>query len=1156
MNTADPRIMNELNHLVKNLALTAKNQTILTEYLLSPESDDSILDGCEEQTNFDTIGDQYVSYAFVRFMRIEETAGIQLTGRFLKFLWAVGGSSVCTLMCKTFHGQISSRDSAKFRAAVLGNARAAAMEAVGVFSSPYLPRGSLGWLCQMAQQNPEDIAAALEYCRGAERIGFGLLAGLLLRYAPELAPSREEILWNVVDGIRKVLFGLPIGEVKAMEEYVTAGDSGAAVPVPPAVQYPAVDVESAMRAFWTERMYFRTYGFAALLGAERDETMRCLLKLILMLNPRTMVQEAIQHLPKDVFATVVPVLRETIPGGGTTVICLAMERSSDDRGNQKQLLTLLREDMPAAMLQCNADQYSRLVDAGMEPLPKELLREKLARSICMERTPAESELIYDFLMTEHDLRDALVRLAPAQPARGTLSTGVMHLLREYAQAEGVDDFTVRCSALAGLIFTNPTYWALCWLPNGKTNIPLMCEVVKKQCALGLDAREVLRICDNVFEEAIYMDDVRVAVRKAALSLAEPGRALAFSDALKDGSLFLRSVSVDALDVLAAEPGAKEALLAAAGDSSKQIREQVARALAKHPEWVEDLKTLMTAKKAAVRLLAVEVLGRLGQRNILEAALETEKSAKIADAIRDALGSEAAPAVGSADDLAANLLRGNKRKKLGWLLDLPLTRLRKADGTDTGDDVRDAILLSYCELGRIGRSDTAAELSAGLDAADLEKLAVQVYDIWFSAGAQAKQKWVLPFAAVYGGAAMTARLTRAIHDWPEHQRGAIACDAVMALALSSDPAALVTVDALSRKFKFRQIKQAAAAALENAAKELGITAEELADRIVPDLGFGKDGKRVFDYGKRSFTVRLTPTLELAIVNDQGRAVKNMPAPGKTDDPQAQDAYEAFKTMKKQIRTTVAAQRSRLELALSVLRCWDTERWRALFVDNPIMHQFAMSLIWGIYEDGKLTNTFRYMEDGTFNTVDEEEYDLPGGARIGLVHPVELEEDTLEGWRQQLEDYEIQQSIEQLSRPIYRLAEEQAGEKTLEDFGGKILNSLSLSGKLLGRGWYRGSVLAGGGFFTYFREDATLGLGVELRFSGGYVGYDEGEDVTVYDAVFYTGTVRRGSYIEEKLSDEQTLTLSQVPERYYSEIIHQLTRATASSTGRNENWKKER
>ena len=43
-----------------------------------------------------------------------------------------------------------------------------------------------------------------------------------------------------------------------------------------------------------------------------------------------------------------------------------------------------------------------------------------------------------------------------------------------------------------------------------------------------------------------------------------------------------------------------------------------------------------------------------------------------------------------------------------------------------------------------------------------------------------------------------------------------------------------------------------------------------------------GTRVFDYGPRRFTVRLTPMLEMSITNDAGKPVKNLPAPGKTDD----------------------------------------------------------------------------------------------------------------------------------------------------------------------------------------------------------------------------------------------------------------------------------
>ena len=146
--------------------------------------------------------------------------------------------------------------------------------------------------------------------------------------------------------------------------------------------------------------------------------------------------------------------------------------------------------------------------------------------------------------------------------------------------------------------------------------------------------------------------------------------------------------------------------------------------------------------------------------------------------------------------------------------------------------------------------------------------------------------------------MTPKLIRAINDWPQNARGAIACDAVAALSVSPDPAALVTVDSISRKFKFRQVKAAATAALESAAKELGITTEELADRIVPTLDFAPDGTRIFDYGSRKFIVRLTPSLELVVNTEAGKTVKSMPAPGKTDDAEkATAAYEAYKTLKK-------------------------------------------------------------------------------------------------------------------------------------------------------------------------------------------------------------------------------------------------------------------
>ena len=109
---------------------------------------------------------------------------------------------------------------------------------------------------------------------------------------------------------------------------------------------------------------------------------------------------------------------------------------------------------------------------------------------------------------------------------------------------------------------------------------------------------------------------------------------------------------------------------------------------------------------------------------------------------------------------------------------------------------------------------------------------------------------------------------------------------------------------------------------------------------------------------------------------------MPSPGKKDDEtKAAAAYEEFKQMKKQMKLTVTSQKQRLEIALSTAREWTVEAWEALFVKNPIMHQFAIGLLWGVYQDRKLVQTFRYMEDGTFNTEDEEEYQCLSRVRSG-------------------------------------------------------------------------------------------------------------------------------------------------------------------------------
>lgn len=667
------------------------------------------------------------------------------------------------------------------------------------------------------------------------------------------------------------------------------------------------------------------------------------------------------------------------------------------------------------------------------------------------------------------------------------------------------------------------------------------------------------------------------------------------DAFMAADVYARQVGLRLLAQNAGEN--KEEILRYVQDSSKVVKEELFGILCARKEWEEEIKGLVGAKKAAEREFAIRVLAAWQKDGadygeLFSQAMEKEKNAKVQELLGNVLGAEGGAAGGaevlSREDLVKSLHKGGKKRSLLWAYETPFSAVhfagstkngKKADAIVADEEYLQAILLCY-----VSAKDASASAAGGgisknaqflADALCADEFAVYVnelFDKWLAAGAESKKRWVLYAAAIHGGSGMVTKLEHQIREWPQESRGAIACEAVKALSLSPLPQALLIVDGIARKFKFKQVRAAANDALVFAAAQLGITREELADRIVPDFGFDENLERCFDYGTRAFLVTMTPALEIEVYEAKqaedggqgengggadaaipapamqhfvrGKKLKNIPAPGTKDDAErAKAAYEEFKQLKKQMKATVTSQRARLEMALSTAREWDVPAWKQLFVKNPVMHQFAIGLIWGIYDKGNLLQSFRYMEDGSFNTAKEDEYELPQNGKIGLVHPVELTEEEKEAWGQQLEDYEIAQPFEQLKRAVYTVTKEEENEQKLMRFDGKVLNDLSLGSRLSGLGWYRGSVQDGGGFDTYFREDAELGLGVELHFSGSYVG-GSNEDVTVYDARFYrAGEVKRGSYVYDEADEGKAFFMKDIPARYFSEVVWQLTKATA-------------
>ena len=141
----------------------------------------------------------------------------------------------------------------------------------------------------------------------------------------------------------------------------------------------------------------------------------------------------------------------------------------------------------------------------------------------------------------------------------------------------------------------------------------------------------------------------------------------------------------------------------------------------------------------------------------------------------------------------------------------------------------------------------------------------------------------------------------------------------------------------------------------------MTADELSDRLIPNFGFDKNGEKLFDYGERKIKVILSSDLNLEVYDDKGKKSKTLPKVNKNDDEdKVKAASEEFKTLKKSLKTVYDVQKKRLKIALINGRKWTVDLWNNVFVNNPLMSRFANSIVWGVYENDKLIDTFRYGE----------------------------------------------------------------------------------------------------------------------------------------------------------------------------------------------------
>lgn len=338
----------------------------------------------------------------------------------------------------------------------------------------------------------------------------------------------------------------------------------------------------------------------------------------------------------------------------------------------------------------------------------------------------------------------------------------------------------------------------------------------------------------------------------------------------------------------------------------------------------------------------------------------------------------------------------------------------------------------------------------------------LYTAWTEAGAPAKENWAFTSLGILGNDDTARKLTPLIRAWPgesQHKRATVGLDILA--AISSD-IALMQLNGIAQKLKFKALQERAKEKIADIAESRELTVAELEDRLAPDLGLDDNGSLLLDFGPRQFTVSFDETLKPFVRDASGSRLKDLPKPNKSDDEsRADEAVNRYKLLKKDTRTVAAQQVTRLESAMCLRRRWSPENFQLFLVEHPLVRHLTRRLIWGVYSaENKLLACFRVAEDNSYSTADDDLFTLPeGDISVGIPHVLEISPTDAAAFGQLFADYELLPPFRQLDRNSYALTETERNASELIRWAGRKCPSGRVMG-LANKGWMRGEPQDGG------------------------------------------------------------------------------------------------
>ena len=577
--------------------------------------------------------------------------------------------------------------------------------------------------------------------------------------------------------------------------------------------------------------------------------------------------------------------------------------------------------------------------------------------------------------------------------------------------------------------------------------------------------------------------------------------------------------------------------------------------------VKKVKDLLQGKDSNAKLGAIELLSAISSAGsagsseatqALQSAASEKHPAKVSQALNKALEKlGAAPSLEEALEGAGKnsnpetVLAAIEKKRApklprsaDWLNLNSLPALLTHDGTALSEKAVATLCIEQARHKSISAAPENLPLLALINREKSGDFAVALLTQWLGSSQQATTRWGLALAGLLGDQRVLPLLTDPIQAWAEDARHKLGEYAAQAVALVPVEESLMILESLSNRSRsrFRNSGKASRAALERAAELQNVSMDELADRIVPTLDFDENYQRPLP-GTAVVAV-LQPDFKLRFFNPENDTETTSPPKSLPEE-----AVSEISTVRKLIRTLVKGQTTRLEQTLVTQRGWPTRQWQALFEVHPFLQSYASRLVWASFDsNGELKQLFRrypngLLADANGDLVEMDESDVV----IRMAHPLLLEEQVRQTWRQHLSRMKVKPPFPQLERPFERLDKSHHNRKSIDITDKHEMPSGTLRSRAEKLGWAR-VVGESGRITSFYKLFPGESISAYLLIDFMVVGQVPTDNATLGAAHFVKSeSAAAGNYYKDEPENSEArgvLPFGQVAPVVYSETVTDL------------------